>query len=523
MAEVWVGSGYENNVGRRLTLVGRVSIIGLDSTPVPIIGVGDGRRFINQPLALILDSRRKYMALYPVILAGGAGTRLWPLSRLHLPKQFLSLLGGGTMLQETVGRLDGLETENPLIVCNESHRDLALQQMAEIQKGVLSIVLEPEGRNTAPALTLAALFLEGMTEGEPADPVMLVMPGDGVIRDVKEFQAAVKVGSGLAEEGYIVTFGIVPHLAHTGYGYIRKGSPLENHGDTGMGETEPVPLGIRAFVEKPDQPTAESYLKSGDYLWNSSIFMVRSSIWMGELERCRPKIASECVAAYREGVKDGPLFRPHRERFISCLSESIDYAVMERTTESGAPRSAVVPLQGGWSDLGSWAQVWEERDTDADGNVTQGDVYLESVERSLVLAHDRIVAAVGLKDTVVVETKDAVLVANRSQAQEVRKIVERLGDGSATASKHSWGSSREVDKGPGFRVDGVTINPGAVLKRRVSTNGETWVVASGRVKILTESSEQMLDQGESASLLPGKVFRMSNAGADSAELVAVVY
>ena len=250
------------------------------------------------------------------------------------------------MLQETVGRLDGLEAEDPLIVCNESHRDLALQQMAEIQKGVLSIILEPEGRNTAPALTLAALLLKDMNAGEPADPVMLVMPGDGVIRDVKEFQAAVKVGTGLAEEGYIVTFGIVPHLAHTGYGYILKGSPLEKGRRTREDATEPAPLGIMAFVEKPDQSTAESYLESGDYLWNSGIFMVRSSIWMKELERCRPGIASECVAAYRGGVKDGPLFRPHRDRFLSCPSKSIDYAVMERTTELGAPRSAVVPLKG---------------------------------------------------------------------------------------------------------------------------------------------------------------------------------
>ena len=465
------------------------------------------------------------MALYPVILAGGAGTRLWPLSHRHLPKQFLSLLGGGTMLQETVGRLDGLEAEDPLIVCNESHRNLALRQMAEIQKGVLSIVLEPEGRNTAPALTLAALLLKDMNAGEPADPVMLVMPGDGVIRDVEEFQAAVKVGARLAEKGYIVTFGIVPHLAHTGYGYIRKGSPLENCGRTREDTAAPAPLGIMAFVEKPDQSTAESYLESGDYLWNSGIFMVRSSIWMKELERCRPEIASECVAAYRGGVKDGPLFRPHRERFISCPSESIDYAVMERTTEPGAPRSAVVPLKGGWSDLGSWAQVWEERDTDADGNVTQGDVYLESVGGSLVLAHDRIVAAVGLKDTVVVETRDAVLVADRNQAQDVRKIVDRLGDGegSATVIKHSWGSSREVDKGPGFRVDRITIHPGPSLEKRVSTGRETWVVASGRVKILTESSEQVLDHGESAVLRPGKVFRISSAGADAVELVALVY
>ena len=385
--------------------------------------------------------------------------------------------------------------------------------------------LSPKAVNTAPALTIAALFLKDMNAGKPADPVMMVMPGDGVIKDVEEFQAAVKVGFGLAEEGYIVTFGIVPHLAHTGYGYIRKGSLLEKGEGTREEGTEPAPLGIMAFVEKPDQSTAESYLESGDYLWNSSIFMMRSSIWMKELERCRPEIASACLAAHRGGVKDGPLFRPHRERFLSCPSESIDYAVMERTTEPGAPRSAVVPLKGGWSDLGSWAQVWEERDTDADGNVTQGDVYLESVGRSLVLAHDRIVAAVGLKDTVVVETMDAVLVANRSQAQEVRKIVERLGDGegSATVSKHSWGSSREVDKGPGFRVDGVTINPGAVLKRDVTTYGETWVVASGRVKILTESSEQVLGRGESVVLRPGKIFRMSSASADAVELVALIY
>ena len=459
--------------------------------------------------------------LYPVILAGGSGTRLWPLSRRHLPKQFLSLLGRGTMLQETMGRLEELEAADPLIVCNESHGPLALQQMAAIQKAVLSVVLEPEGRNTAPALTLASLLLKDTASKESRDPVMLAMPADSMIRDVERFRAAVMVGAQLAEEGFIVTFGVVPRFAHTGYGYIRKGRVVTGVGGTGA----PAPMEVRAFVEKPDQSTAESYLEPGDYLWNSSIFMVRSSIWMKELERCRPEIANECVAAYRGGVKDGPLFRPHRERFISCPSESIDYAVMERTGEDGAARGAVVPLEGGWSDLGSWGQVWEERDGDNDGNVTQGDVYLESVEGSLVLAHDRIVAAVGLKDTVVVETMDAVLVANRGQAQEVRKIVERLGDGegSATVIKHSWGSSLEVDKGPGFRVDGVTINPGAVLKRRVSTSGETWVVASGRVKILTESSEQVLGRGESVVLRPGKIYRISGAGADAAKLVALVY
>ena len=463
--------------------------------------------------------------LYPVILAGGSGTRLWPLSRRHLPKQFLSLLGGDTMLQETVGRLGGLEAADPLIVCNESHGSLALQQMAAIQKEVLSVVLEPEGRNTAPALTLAVLSLKELAAGEPADPVMLVMPADNVLRDVKEFQAAVELGAGLAEKGYLVTFGVVPRLAHTGYGYIRKGPSLEKGLGAHGGVAAPVALGIRAFVEKPDQSTAESYLESGDYLWNSGIFLVRSSVWLRELGRCRPEIASGCVAAYMEGVRDGPLFRPHRERFISCPSESIDYAVMERTGEDGAARGAVVPLEGGWSDLGSWGQVWEERDGDNAGNVTQGNVYVESVERSLVLAHHRLVAAVGLEDTVVVETRDAVLVAHRSRAQEVRRVVERLrdGEGAATEVKYSWGSCREVDKGPGFRVDRLTINPGADLERHASTGGERWMVARGRAKIITESSEQVLDGSESAFLCPGKVFRIGNAGADDVEVVAVVY
>ena len=459
--------------------------------------------------------------LYPVILAGGSGTRLWPLSRRHLPKQFLSLLGGDTMLQETVGRLEELEAADPLIVCNESHGALALRQMAAIQKAVLSVVLEPEGRNTAPALTLASLLLKDTASMESRDPVMLAMPADSMIRNVERFRAAVMVGAQLAEEGFIVTFGVVPRFAHTGYGYIRKGRVVTGVGGTGA----PAPMEVRAFVEKPDQVTAESYLQSGDYLWNSSIFMVRSSVWLRELGRCRPEIASGCVAAYIEGVRDGPLFRPHRERFISCPSESIDYAVMERTGEDGAARGAVVPLEGGWSDLGSWGQVWEERDGDNDGNVTQGNVYVESVERSLVLAHDRLVAVVGLEDTVVVETRDAVLVAHRSRVQEVRRVVERLrdGEGAATEIKYSWGSCREVDKGPGFRVDRLTINPGATLERRVSTCGETWVMASGRAKIITESSEQVLGPGESAFLCPGKVSRIGNAGADDVEVVAVVY
>lgn len=468
------------------------------------------------------------MALYPVILAGGSGTRLWPLSRQRLPKQFLTLLSERTLLQETLSRLDGMAVADPLIVCNEAHGFLASGQSNEIEKKVLSIILEPAGRNTAPALTLAALFLKDFTANQSSDPVMLVMPADHVIKDIQGFQAAVGVGAGLAERGYLVTFGIVPHLPHTGYGYIQKGKPIEGAQSTSDNAQGHTPLELRAFVEKPDLSTAKAYVNSGDYLWNSGIFLMRSSVWLRELERCRPDIARACISAYNNAQRDVPFLRPDSALFTACPSESIDYAVMEKIAGDSETQGAVVPLDAGWSDLGSWSEVWEQGDRDAHGNVVQGDVYMESVERSLLLAHHRLLAAVGLEDVVVVETDDAVLVAHRDRVQEVREIVDRLKtdqrpeQGSPRKVLQPWGSYRVMEDGPGFQVKHITINPGCTISLHNTIGKEQWVVVKGTANITTGRTVQVLGRGESAVILPGAAHRVENTGVTPLEVVAVV-
>ena len=357
--------------------------------------------------------------LHPVILAGGAGARLWPLSLPERPKQYLSLLGGKTMLQGTLARLEGMPVEPPLIVCNESHGELALKQMSDAGLPPQAAILEPEGRNTAPALTLAALHLQ-QSASQNEDPMMLAMPADNVVRSPKEFQRSLNAALPLARAGHMVTFGIFPLQPHTGYGYIRRERFLQ------QGPGLPAAMKVAAFVEKPDLETAQAYLRDGRYLWNSGIFLTTASVWLRALNRCRPDILQSCQRAHAAAARDGLFVHPHREHFLACHADSIDYAVMEKTAEAPEIRVAVVPLAGGWSDLGSWAQVWEERDGDADGNVTQGSVHLESAQNSLVLANGRTVAVIGLDDVVVVETPDAILVASREKVQDVRRIAERL-------------------------------------------------------------------------------------------------
>ena len=457
--------------------------------------------------------------IYPVILAGGSGTRLWPLSKPERPKQFLSLLGGGTMLQDTLARLEGFRVESPLVVCNESHGRLALDQLEETGRPALSAILEPEGRNTAPALTLAALYLEeAATKGD--DAMLLAMPADNVVLSPAEFQRSLKAAIPLASAGYMVTFGIVPLEPHTGYGYIRRGRFLRQ--DTDL----PAVMEVASFVEKPSLAKAEEYLRDGRYLWNSGIFLMSASVWLQALNRCRPDIVEACRGAYDEAKRDGPFISPHRKRFLACPGESIDYAVMERTADDAEIRVATVPLSGGWSDLGSWSQVWEERTGDEEGNVVQGHVYLESVQDSLVLANERVVAAVGLKDAVVVETPDAVLVSSRERVQDVRRIAERLKDekgGGPDESRHLWGSCRKVDEGPGFVVYRVTVEPGRAFMQRDYDNEKVWTQASGQVKLVTDLDDRILEPGSSFHLATGQVYRMENGGSTPAHALMVVY
>ena len=320
-----------------------------------------------------------WRALQPVILAGGAGTQLWPLSRERHPKQFLPLMGARTLFQETAERMDGMDGVGvPIVVCNEAHRFLSLDQLREVGKRPSTIIVEPQGRNTAPALSLAALWLTYAKDLVEADPVMLVTPADHLIRDRGAFQKAVEAGLPLALVGNIVSFGVVPAGPATDYGYIKVGVTLPNRPAGG-------PRRLSAFVEKPDAETARDFVNSGDYWWNSGIFMMRSSVWLSELERHRPDIANACRIAYAKGVVDGLFYRPGVDEFLSCPKESIDYAVMEKASRGqqaggGGAGYVVLALEAGWTDVGAWSALWEERDQDGQGNVVQGDVYTDSTK-----------------------------------------------------------------------------------------------------------------------------------------------
>ena len=486
------------------------------------------------------------MSLRPVILAGGSGTRLWPLSRELYPKQFLPLAGERSMLQESLDRLDGLpEVTSPVVVCNEEHRFLVTEQARELGKPLSSIILEPAGRNTAPALTLAALQLIGQLAGQSdgadaADPVMLVMPADHVIKDVATFQAVVTTGAALAKGGGLVTFGIVPTAPKTGYGYIKKGPGLAVPGvDPTSDDADAFRVG--AFVEKPDGPTAERLWASEEYLWNSGIFMMRASVWLGQVERYRPDIADACREAHAGGHWDGSFYRPDPDLFAACPADSIDYAVMEKAAGASrssskrrdgpavpAPECVVIPLDAGWSDLGAWSEVWEKGDRDEDGNVTQGDVLTESIRNSLLIGRHRLLAAVGLDDLVVVETADAVLVAHKDRVQDVRSLVAQLKEqGRPEQANHRkvhrpWGAYETLDGGSRFQVKRLTVNPGAALSLQMhSHRAEHWVVVKGTAKVTRGDESFFLQENESTYVPVGTKHRLENQGPDPLEIIEV--
>lgn len=382
------------------------------------------------------------MALHPVILAGGSGTRLWPLSRSHTPKQFLSLTGRHTLFQEVFIRLNGLQDlSKPIVVCNQVHKELIAEQLMALGESASLMILEPEGRNSAPALTLACLALTQNNDHTNPDPIVIAMPSDHIVSDVKGFQKAVIGGINLASKGYIVTFGIPPTCNQVGYGYLRKGPPL---GDEGDGTDGSIALKLLDFIEKPDVDTATAFIKSEEYLWNSGIFMMRASIWLAALEHYRPDIMKACKVSMTSARRDSSTLYPDPEAFASCPRESIDYAVMEKVMAGESPGQlskplekqpkplselagcAVIPMDAGWSDVGSWSAVWQKTEKDANGNVLKGNVRSQSVKDSLVIARDRLLVAVGLQDMVIVETPDVVLVAHKDQAQEIKEIVNQL-------------------------------------------------------------------------------------------------
>ena len=479
----------------------------------------------------------------PVILAGGSGSRLWPMSRELYPKQLLRLKGERSLLQDTVLRLNGIGQKNgpqgdqqtqgisltpPLIVCNEEHRFLIAEQLESVGQYGSQILLEPVGRNTAPALTIAASL--GRLDGQ--DPLLLVMPSDHIIQNLDAFHAAMRVGIQFAARGYLITFGIVPTRAETGYGYIRKGDLLESPDDTPANK-------IEAFVEKPGHDAAHSYLASGAYLWNSGMFVMRAAIWHEAMRRYRTDVLEKCEQAFSKRSRDNMFWRLDAETFAQCPSDSIDYAVMERLSASslraaedgteGEPiPAAVVALDANWSDVGSWPAVCELSDVDADGNNLLGDVHAIGTKNTLLISEHRLLASVGVEDLIVVETADAVLVAHKDKSQRVKEVVEWLKASSREeGTSHRrvyrpWGSYESLDTGDRFQVKRLTVKPGEQLSLQLHHHrAEHWVVVRGTAKVTRGEEEFLLTENESTYIPLGVKHRLENPGAVVLEVIEV--
>ncbi len=458
-------------------------------------------------------------SIQPVLLCGGAGTRLWPLSREAYPKQFLAFGAEHTMLQQTALRLDGLEAfstrREPVVVCNAAHRFIAAQQLAEVGVESASILLEPAGRNTAPALTLAAL--QAVVDGD--DPLLLAMPADHVMRDAAAFRSAVERALPHAAAGAMITFGITPTRPETGYGYIRRGA-----------RSSPGVFDVGAFTEKPGADTAAAWLKTGEYLWNSGIFLVRARCWLAAIEHFRPDIHAACARAFDMAVRDLDFIRPDQAAFEACASDSIDYAVMERLPSAQLDMPArVVEMDAGWSDLGSWDALLETLPRDAHGNATIGECVLADTTDTLVHAESgRLVAVVGVSGLVVVATPDAVLVADKADAQAVKALVGQVRrTHPALARTHRkvhrpWGWYDSVDAGERFQVKRIVVNPGASLSLQMHHHrAEHWIVVRGTAQVTRGEQTFLLAENESTFIPLGEKHRLSNPGKVPLEIVEV--
>jgi mannose-1-phosphate guanylyltransferase/mannose-6-phosphate isomerase len=452
------------------------------------------------------------MNLQPVILSGGSGTRLWPASRETYPKQLLSLLGEHSMLQETLLRVpEGANA--PILVGNEEYRFIVAEQIRQLGLQHADLLLEPVGRNTAPALTLAALLANAGSD----DPVLLVMPADHSILDEQPFRGAVARGLSAAREGAFVTFGIRPTRAETGYGYLRRGAPA--------GEA----FALEEFVEKPDAATAQRYLESGAYFWNSGIFMMRASKWLNAIGALQPAIFSACKQAIRDCKREGGFLRVDKEAFSGCPSDSIDYAVMEKlSSHPELGHAMIVPLAARWSDIGAWEAVWENADKDADGNAARGNVLVQDTRDSLVLAQERVVAVVGCRDLVVVDTPDALLVAEKHATQEVRRAVAALKEKGceevSTPRKvyRPWGWYDSIDHGPNFQVKRIGVNPGASLSLQMHhRRAEHWVVVRGTARVTRGEDVFDLRENESVFIPLGAKHRLQNMTEQPVEIIEV--
>jgi len=445
------------------------------------------------------------MKLQPVLLSGGSGTRLWPLSREAYPKQFLPLVGEHTMLQDTWRRVAPLAGAAPIVVANEEHRFLAAEQLRLVGVEHAGLILEPVGRNTAPAIAAAAL--QAMAGGD--DPLLLVLPSDHVVRDPEGFRAAVAAAVPAAEAGALVTFGIVPSAPETGFGYIQAAD--------GDGVRQ-----VQRFVEKPDAATARGYLEAGGYFWNSGMFLFRASRYLAELERFRPDIVAAVRAAFAAATHDGDFIRLDREAFSACPSDSIDYAVMEKTADAW-----VLPVDIGWNDVGSWSALWEVSEQDGEGNARHGDVIAVDSRNSYAYAR-RLVALVGVEDLVVVETDDAVLVASKDHVQQVKDVVARLkSDHRSHAVLHRevhrpWGSYDSIDQDAGFQVKRIKVKPGARLSLQSHKHrAEHWIVVRGTARVTRDNDVFELHANQSTYIPLGARHRLENPGTEMLELIEV--
>lgn len=438
-----------------------------------------------------------------VIMAGGSGTRLWPLSRSRHPKQFLSLHGEDTMLQSTVKRLSGLDISTTVTICNEEHRFFVAEQLREIDS-LGPIILEPVGKNTAPAIALAAL-------ADRDDSLLLVLAADHIIQDKNSFKASVNNAIPLAESGKLVTFGIVPKEPHAGYGYIKKGKQQ----DAGFV--------VDSFVEKPSVETAEDYIASGAYLWNSGMFLFKSSRYLQELEKFRPDIFKACVDSMSKTEPDIDFLRIDKKKFEVCPSDSIDFAVMEKTSDA-----MVVPMDAGWNDIGSWSSLWDISYKDDNGNSTLGDVITHNSRGCYIRSDDKLVAVTGIDDLVIVATKDALMVAHKDNIQDTKVIVDKLKE----AKRSEWDLPREVcrpwgkydgiDKGDGYQVKRITVKPGAKLSVQMHHHrAEHWVVVSGSAKVTNGEKTFLLSKNESTYIPLGAVHALENPGKVDLELIEV--